>query len=213
MEHVIPRDVLKQKLYQVNFHTTLSGEAMVTMIYHKQLNEEWKAAALDLRSVLSSCPSCPNGNVSVIGRSKKQKVELDRSYVDEVMTVDSKHYSYRQVEGAFSQPNGGADTCCMHHLASLCFCLYAEASPHNAYNSRSKRNSHKGRGALTQLESNASSNCRCLHSASYALHACTALTVGAMLWSPAGFLLNLAVSLDRHIQAASSATEKVCIKH
>ena len=120
MDHVIPRDILKQKLYQVNFHTTLSGEAMVTLIYHKQLNEEWKTAASDLRSVLSSCPSCPNGIVSVIGRSKKQKVELDRSYVDEVMTVDSKQYSYRQVEGAFSQPNGGADTCCMYHLASFC---------------------------------------------------------------------------------------------
>lgn len=114
MDHVIPRDILKQKLYQVNFHTTLSGEAMVTLIYHKQLNEEWRTAALDLRSVLSSCPSCPNGIVSVIGRSKKQKVDLDRSYVDEVMTVDFKQYSYRQVEGAFSQPNGGT---CQHMLA------------------------------------------------------------------------------------------------
>ena len=107
MDFVTPKSILKQKLYQVNFHTTLSGEAMVTLIYHKRLCSDWKAAALELRSALSSCPSCPKGVVSLIGRSRKQKIELDHSYVDEIMTVDSQQYSYRQVEGAFSQPNGG----------------------------------------------------------------------------------------------------------
>lgn len=31
-----------QPLAQANFHTTLSGDAMVSLIYHKKLNEEWK---------------------------------------------------------------------------------------------------------------------------------------------------------------------------
>jgi hypothetical protein len=28
-------ELLGAKLFQVNFHTTLSGQAMVTLIYHK----------------------------------------------------------------------------------------------------------------------------------------------------------------------------------
>lgn len=114
MDFVRPRAILRQKLYQVNFHTTLCGEAMVTLIYHKKLDDEWKAAALELRSLLSSAPSCSSGIVQIIGRSRKQKLELDTNHVNEVMTVDGRRYEYRQVEGAFSQPNGGQT------LPSLC---------------------------------------------------------------------------------------------
>lgn len=112
--------ILKEKLYQVNFHTTLSGEAMVTLIYHKKLNDEWKAAAEELRASLSSLPSSTNGIVQVIGRSRGQKLELVCSHVDEVMTVAGKQFSYRQVEGAFSQPNGG--TTCTDANSTLQFC-------------------------------------------------------------------------------------------
>ena len=80
--------------------------AMVTIIYHKKLTAEWKIAAEELRSLLTSAPSS-SGVVQVIGRSRKQKIELFTSHVDEVMTVAAKHLHYRQVEGAFSQPNGG----------------------------------------------------------------------------------------------------------
>jgi tRNA (uracil-5-)-methyltransferase len=45
-------DVLRRKLFQVNYHTALSGEAMVTLVYHKKLEpveSEWRAAAQNLR--------------------------------------------------------------------------------------------------------------------------------------------------------------------
>src|SRR5690606_728186 len=42
-------DVLRKKLYQVDFLTTLSGEALVTLVYHKPLNDEWLAAAEQLK--------------------------------------------------------------------------------------------------------------------------------------------------------------------
>ena len=111
MDFVQSRNILKNKLYQVNFHTTLSGEGMVTLIYHKKLGDEWIAAATEMRSVLTSVPSCTSGVVQVIGRSRKQKVDLAHNYVDEVMTIFGKDYAYRQVEGAFSQPNGGQSLC------------------------------------------------------------------------------------------------------
>lgn len=123
MESVHQKPILKEKLYQVNFHTTLSGEAMVTLIYHKKLNDEWKAAAEDLRGSLTSLPSSTDGIVQIIGRSRGQKLELTCSHVDEVMTVAGKQYSYRQVEGAFSQPNGGETDCAARQL------LYAAAAP------------------------------------------------------------------------------------
>lgn len=34
---VMGSDVLRHKLFQVNFHTTLSNQAMITMTYHKQV--------------------------------------------------------------------------------------------------------------------------------------------------------------------------------
>ncbi|CAL5219364.1 g1183 [Coccomyxa viridis] len=99
--------VLKEKLYQVNFHTTVSGQAMVTMIYHKKLDEAWTAAAQKLRKVLGACPSSSQPSVHIVGRSRKQKIELDAGHVIETLNVDGKQLTYKQVEGAFSQPNGG----------------------------------------------------------------------------------------------------------
>lgn len=80
--------------------------AMVTIIYHKKLDDEWRSAAKELQALLTSAPSS-SGVVHIIGRSRKQKIELTCSHVDEVMTVAGKRFDYRQVEGAFSQPNGG----------------------------------------------------------------------------------------------------------
>ena len=117
MEHVIPNSTLKNKLYQVNFHTTLSGEGMVTLIYHKKLDDKWRKDACQLRDKLRCVPSCTSGTVQVIGRSRKQKIEVAHNYVNDVMTVAGKTYMYRQVEGAFSQPNGGQSQRQLMHAA------------------------------------------------------------------------------------------------
>jgi tRNA (uracil-5-)-methyltransferase len=82
---------------QVNFHTTLSGQAMVTMIYHKKLGPDWQEAARKLRPVLGSCPSSSQPSVHIIGRSHKQKLELDASHVIETLSVDGRALTYKQV--------------------------------------------------------------------------------------------------------------------
>lgn len=126
MKAVHEKPILKEKLYQVNFHTTLSGEAMVTLIYHKKLGDNWKAAAEDLRASLSSLPSSTNGIVQILGRSRGQKLELTCSHVDEVLTVAGKQFSYRQVEGAFSQPNAGTQLphTDLLHIACMLLCCH-----------------------------------------------------------------------------------------
>ncbi len=88
---------LKHRLFQAEFLTTLSGDALITLIYHRQLDDEWKELALALQTKLG---------VSIIGRARKQKVVLDRDFVIEELTVDNKNYKYKQIEGGFTQPNG-----------------------------------------------------------------------------------------------------------
>lgn len=65
-------DVLRTKLFQVNFLTTVKGDAMVSMLYHRRLTEEWEAAAEEARARLG---------VSIIGRSRKQKVSTIIAHV------------------------------------------------------------------------------------------------------------------------------------
>jgi tRNA (uracil-5-)-methyltransferase len=109
---------LRRKLYQVNIHTTLSGEAMVTLVYHKRLDEGWEAEARGLRArlrrALAALPgggggggeggSSGEGNggedgdaaaVHVIGRSHKQKVALDADFVTEVLSVNGRDLAYK----------------------------------------------------------------------------------------------------------------------
>lgn len=69
----------------------------VTLIYHKKLDDEWKAAAMKLRTALAESPSSCEEAVTIIGRSHKQKVELDRDFVIETMEVAGREYIYKQV--------------------------------------------------------------------------------------------------------------------
>lgn len=103
--------ILRKKLFQANFHTTLAGNSMVTLIYHRKLEDEWTEAAKALREDLSKIPGM-SSPPHIIGRSRKQKIFLDKNEVEEVLDVPGRGIlRYIQVEGAFSQPNAGICTC------------------------------------------------------------------------------------------------------
>ncbi len=93
-------ETLKRKLFQVDFLATLSGELMITLIYHRPLDEAWEADARELAAEL---------NVQLIGRSRKQKIVLDRDWVLEQFDLDGRMLRYQQLEGSFTQPNGGVN--------------------------------------------------------------------------------------------------------
>lgn len=88
--------VLCAKLFAVEFLTTLSGEALITLIYHRALDDDWRQAATALAARL---------DINLIGRSRKQKLVVGRDHVLEALTVSERTYSYQQMEGAFTQPN------------------------------------------------------------------------------------------------------------
>ena len=87
---------LREKLFQVEFLSTLAGDTLVTLIYHRKLGDSWEAVAAQLATQF---------DIQIIGRSRKQKLVLDRDYVDENLPIKGRQYLYRQYEQAFTQPN------------------------------------------------------------------------------------------------------------
>ena len=85
------------KLFQVEFLTTLSGDALITLCYHRPLDAAWQAAAEQLASELQ---------VSIVGRSRGKRLVIGKDYVEEELQVAGRLFRYRQPEGAFTQPNG-----------------------------------------------------------------------------------------------------------
>ncbi|UUO24268.1 tRNA (uridine(54)-C5)-methyltransferase TrmA [Colwellia sp. M166] len=94
------KDILRQRLFQVDFLATLSGEVLISLLYHKQLDEQWIEQAQQLKVRLSVIAP-----VDIIGRARKQKVILNKDYVMETLTVGDKQFHYQQVENSFTQPN------------------------------------------------------------------------------------------------------------
>ena len=90
-------NTLKDGLYQVDFLATLSGEMLVTLIYQHKLGNRWEAAARGLAETLG---------IQLIGRSRGQKVVLDRDWLLEEFALGERQLRYQQIEGSFTQPNG-----------------------------------------------------------------------------------------------------------
>lgn len=94
------RKLLRERLFQVDFLSTKSGEMLISLLYHKPLTEEWEQEAKHLKDRLSSIAT-----VDIVGRAKKQKSIIDKDFVNEELTVNGKQYFYQQVENSFTQPN------------------------------------------------------------------------------------------------------------
>lgn len=89
-------NILGEKLFRVDFLSSLSGELCVTLVYHRPLDNAWELEAELLRQRLAC---------HLIGRSRKQKITLGGDYVTERLAVHGKVFKTRQIEGSFTQPN------------------------------------------------------------------------------------------------------------
>ena len=96
MSAVNASEILSFKLFSMEYLTTTTDEALITLIYHKPLDQQWQQVAEQLQSEF---------NIKVIGRSRKQKVVLSDDFVTEKLVVNNRQYSYQQVEASFTQPN------------------------------------------------------------------------------------------------------------
>jgi len=89
-------EVLKRKLFAVEFLATTTDECLITMLYHRKLDDVWSEEA----KVLESALDC-----KIMGRSRKQKVLLSDEFVTEKLDIDGKTFTYIQYESGFTQPN------------------------------------------------------------------------------------------------------------
>jgi tRNA (uracil-5-)-methyltransferase len=97
---LIASEALRARLFGAEFIATLSGEMLVTLIYHRKLDDAWEAAARVLAADLK---------IGLIGRSRGQKIVLERDWVLEQFELNGRALRYQQFEGSFSQPNGGVN--------------------------------------------------------------------------------------------------------
>ena len=88
--------VLSQRIFEADFLATLSGEMLVTLIYHRKLDDQWETAAKSLAEKL---------NIKIMGRSRGQKVIIGEDYVVEQLNVHGRAFKYKQIESSFTQPN------------------------------------------------------------------------------------------------------------
>jgi len=96
LDKINSSEVLKHRLFAVEFLATTTDECLITMIYHRKLEADWEVEAKELETLLSA---------KIMGRSRKQKVILSDEFVTEKLSIDGQDYIYRHYESGFTQPN------------------------------------------------------------------------------------------------------------
>ncbi|QJR81625.1 tRNA (uridine(54)-C5)-methyltransferase TrmA [Alteromonas pelagimontana] len=108
-------EVMRKKLFQIDYLTGLSGEIVVSLLYHKPLNEKWLKAAEELVEALRE-----SFNVSVIGRARKQKCVIGNDFIIERLPVNGKEYLFKHIENSFTQPNAEVNCKMIEWALSVC---------------------------------------------------------------------------------------------
>ena len=111
LERLKAQPELSRRLFQVDFLSTLSGELLVTLLYHRPLEQDWIDCATALQRELG---------VEIIGRSRKQKIVLERDWVLEQLPVGDRTLTYQQVENSFTQPNAAINVQMLAWARDIC---------------------------------------------------------------------------------------------
>ncbi len=101
LEGLRPHPVLRRKLFQIDYLSTQSGQIIVSLLYHRKLENEWQQAAEALQADLRA----KGFELQLIGRAHKQKICLGDDFVIEQLNVAGRQLTYKQVENSFTQPN------------------------------------------------------------------------------------------------------------
>ncbi len=84
------------KLFGADFLSSSTGEIVVSLLYHRKLDNEWLENAKQIAEELG---------IYIIGRSRKQKLVIGQDYVIEKLQIDKQEYKFKQIENSFTQPN------------------------------------------------------------------------------------------------------------
>ena len=84
------------KLFGADFLSSSSGEVVVSLLYHRKLDEQWQEKATKIANDLG---------IYIIGRSRKQKVIIGQDYITETLSINGEVYKSKHIENSFTQPN------------------------------------------------------------------------------------------------------------
>ena len=84
------------KLFGADFLSSSGGEIVVSLLYHRKLDEEWQQIATQISNELG---------IYIIGRSRKQKVVIGQDYIQETLDIEGQKYKFNHIENSFTQPN------------------------------------------------------------------------------------------------------------
>lgn len=100
LEEIKDWPIMRQKLFQIDYLSGLSKELVVSMLYHKPLDEEWLEAARELKQRLSQ-----HFKIDIVGRARKVKHQVSRNFIFETLPINGREYVFKHVENSFTQPN------------------------------------------------------------------------------------------------------------
>ncbi len=96
IKEIEPISILEQRLFAIEFLSSTTNNLLITLIYHKKIDQEWEEEAKKLSEKL---------NIEIIGRSRKVKKVINKEYIDETLIINKKEYHYRLYDTGFTQPN------------------------------------------------------------------------------------------------------------
>jgi len=90
------KDILNNKLFTIEFLSSTTNDLLVTLVYHRKLDENWQEEAKILEKEL---------NIKIIGRSRKQKVIISQDFINEILNINNEEFKFSYFENGFTQPN------------------------------------------------------------------------------------------------------------
>lgn len=90
-------ELLRRKLFQIEFLSSTQGEVLASLIYHRPLDDAWQERAGQLAQDL---------NIHIIGRARGSKRVLSQDWVQQTFLINGREFTYRHSENSFTQPNG-----------------------------------------------------------------------------------------------------------
>lgn len=101
LDEIQNNKTLNHKLFSCEFLSATTNDTLVTLIYHKKLDESWSNEAKLLEQKLG---------IKIIGRSRKQKVVLSDDSINEQLHIQNNPFKFQYQEGGFTQPNQNVNT-------------------------------------------------------------------------------------------------------
>ncbi|WP_236033126.1 tRNA (uridine(54)-C5)-methyltransferase TrmA [Helicobacter turcicus] len=95
-------NTFKMRLFSLEILANQNNALLLTLIYHRKLEESW---LLDARKLQTSLKEILGFHFEIIGRSRGVKLVVEDDYLVESLEVSGKKFYYRYDEGAFTQPN------------------------------------------------------------------------------------------------------------